>query len=51
MIEPSKENLGEFISLGDALKSAIKQGLIPIPRLVQDNQRNTQKEGQQDGAN
>jgi len=38
MTEPNNENTGEFISLGDALISAIKQGLIPIPELIQDNQ-------------
>lgn len=36
MTEPNNDT-GGFISLGDALISAIKQGLIPIPELIQDN--------------
>lgn len=49
MTEAGRNSTGEFVTLGDALISAIKRGLIPIPELIQDNQQNTGKEGSRNG--
>lgn len=51
MTGPKRDNKGEFITLGDALKSAIKQGLIFNPEITQDNQQNTNKEASPNGKN